>query len=806
MKRFKTFVMAPFLIIAMCFGFVGCGPGGPGPGVETFTVTFNLMGGSHNPYGSAPQFSVEKGATANLDINLWREGENLWHGPFEEATLLGWTTTPNGSSFFNANTPINSNLSLYARWAENGVPVDMYKITLDQQGGEGAIVHPYVREGLIQAPGQSPTKAGHWFLGWYTTPSFTEMFEFNKTVVNQDISLYARWTNDEQNFLLNTLQNSRNFVMEFTATITDARKIGNYNWIGVGSLLEPVDFENWEVVNYELTYRLERNNNSLFTEVYVKTTGDTTRENGKRMLSAEREEPLSASWRTANFETTDFTRSISDIFPEWNTPWGWSSPPEPSWSSAPISVHASNYINLAREISNSNWNASAGTLVASGETCALGLLENSLNLFFANIAILSNGTATNEMFNWAWTASRLVVDWPSSPKINWSLNFETNTSDSFPGNSYVITFNTDGGTAVETQNRWFYENVTRPAQDPTKRDYVFQGWFAHPTQGSAQWTFNEKVSGDTTIYARWREMTAYEKYGGVWRMTECRQILGPTNTNVKGNFESILRLHSDYTAESIGDVLVWNNAISQNVDRWEVDSNIIYFYRGNQLDGAGLLERLSNGDIRITIDGGGGSSIVATFTRLGDIGNFLATFDTLGGSNVSAQDLEIGELVTRPANPTKTDEFFVGWFTHPTEGVEFNFNNTFLAENTTIYARWTDVNPMAQYAGTWVLSGAQMSGGVIGMINNPNAPAGSVTLELGLDGAITVVKSNLDVTFGYSNYIGWELWGTGIMRLSYQAFSTVYYDDFSIMSVNATTLVLRVADNPSLLTYTFTKQ
>lgn len=68
--------------------------------------------------------------------------------------------------------------------------------------------------------------------------------------------------------------------------------------------------------------------------------------------------------------------------------------------------------------------------------------------------------------------------------------------------TYTVTFNTDGGSAVDPQTIEENGKVTKPA-DPTKDSATFDGWYKEDTFTTA-WDFdNDVITEDTTIYAKW---------------------------------------------------------------------------------------------------------------------------------------------------------------------------------------------------------------------------------------------------------------------------------------------------------------
>lgn len=64
------------------------------------------------------------------------------------------------------------------------------------------------------------------------------------------------------------------------------------------------------------------------------------------------------------------------------------------------------------------------------------------------------------------------------------------------------------------------------------------------------------------------------------------------------------------------------------------------------------------------------------------------TFNSDGGSEVASQTVEDGVTATRPADPTKTDYTFGGWFKEDTLTTEWDFDNDKVTEDITLYAKW----------------------------------------------------------------------------------------------------------------------
>ena len=70
-----------------------------------------------------------------------------------------------------------------------------YTVSYESNGGS-AVSSSKVMNGRTAKKPADPELAGHVFLGWYTDDQFTTVFSFGATPVTQDITLYARWSDE----------------------------------------------------------------------------------------------------------------------------------------------------------------------------------------------------------------------------------------------------------------------------------------------------------------------------------------------------------------------------------------------------------------------------------------------------------------------------------------------------------------------------------------------------------------------------------------------------------------------------------
>lgn len=67
---------------------------------------------------------------------------------------------------------------------------------------------------------------------------------------------------------------------------------------------------------------------------------------------------------------------------------------------------------------------------------------------------------------------------------------------------------------------------------------------------------------------------------------------------------------------------------------------------------------------------------------------YTVTFDSKDGSNVEPVKVKAGSLVTKPADPTKADHTFAGWFKETGTTNQWNFTSDKVKGDITLYAKW----------------------------------------------------------------------------------------------------------------------
>lgn len=99
--------------------------------------------------------------------------------------FIGWCSDSALENEFDFNTPVTSDMYLYAKWF-----YVTHKVSFVMNGAEN-IPDITVRDGQRAELGK-PTYEGYSFVGWYEDSELTKLFNRN-TPITKDMTLYARW-------------------------------------------------------------------------------------------------------------------------------------------------------------------------------------------------------------------------------------------------------------------------------------------------------------------------------------------------------------------------------------------------------------------------------------------------------------------------------------------------------------------------------------------------------------------------------------------------------------------------------------
>ena len=203
--------------------------------------------------------------------------------------------------------------------------------------------------------------------------------------------------------------------------------------------------------------------------------------------------------------------------------------------------------------------------------------------------------------------------------------------------TYIVTFNSNGGSAVEKQTVVEKGKVVKP-KDPTKTGYSFGEW----QLDGKTYNFNVEVTKDITLTALWKEKLP----------------------------EFTVTFNSDGGSNVANQKVEQNKTITKPKDPTKAGYKFIEW----QLDG-----KTYNFSTKVTKD----ITLKAKWEKA-----YTVTFNSDGGSKVDNQLVVENKVATKPKNPTRTGYKFIEW---QLNGQAYNFS-TPVTKDITLKAKWEKVN------------------------------------------------------------------------------------------------------------------
>ena len=233
--------------------------------------------------------------------------------------------------------------------------------------------------------------------------------------------------------------------------------------------------------------------------------------------------------------------------------------------------------------------------------------------------------------------------------------------------SYEITFETNGGTLVESQIVNEGEKVKKPV-DPTKDGFMFVEW----TYQGKTYDFSLEVTSNITLIAKWTEVEEdIEKF--------------------------IVKFETDGGTTIPNQIIEKGNKVAKPIDPvkdgytfagWLLDDEIYDFDEivDNNIELKAKWEKIKD------TDSDNDKPTITTPT----VKKYTVTFNSSGGSSVNSQTVTEGGKASKPSNPTRNGYTFVGWTLN---GSIYDFNSA-VNKNITLVAKWNE-NAKEKYTVTF---------------------------------------------------------------------------------------------------------
>jgi len=555
-----------------------------------------------------------------------------------------------------------SSLTAYAKssWSnyfdicvKEGDTAPTFTITFDTDGGSAVAPITQEYKTAVTAP-TNPTKAGYTFAGW--EPAIPS------TMPAENMTIKAKWTAKTYTITFDTQGGSTvaPITQEYNTAVTaptDPTKTG-YTFDGWDkNIPSTMPAENvtitakWKVNQYTITFNTDGGSSvATITQDYgtaVNAPANPTKEgytfNGWNpalpSTMPAKNETHTAQWTINQYTITFDTNGGSTVSPikqNYNTTV--TAPAAPTkegytfagWDKeVPSTMPAENVTITAK------WTINQYTITfdVDGGTAVAPITQDY------GTAVTAPAAPTKTGYTFAGWDAEVPATMPAGDmtvKAQWTIN------------KYTITFDTDGGTAIEAITQDYGTAVTAPA-DPTKTGYTFAGWDVEiPATMPAE---------NVTITAKWtinQYTITFDTDGG----TEIAAITQAYKSDVTAPADPT---KTGYTFAG------WDAEVPATMPAEDV-------------------------------------TIKAQWT----INQYTITFDTNGGSEIAAITQDYNTNVKTPANPTKEGYTFTGWDkqipeTMPAEDMTITalwaigkYSITFVTDG------GTAVNPIVQDYGTGI--------------------------------------------------------------------------------------------------------
>ena len=206
------------------------------------------------------RFDTNGGSSVNsqkvVEGNLAVEPKNPTRDCYD---FVGWYTDSSLTKKYNFNTPVTSDITLYAKWEENGTCTEAYRVKFDSNGGS-SVSTQWIEEGFRASEPKDPTRSGYEFLGWYL-----DGYKFNfNTRIYEDITLEAKWQREEEQYYEYCKIEDKTYYS--VSYIFNSQETWNYSW--EVEFYDLKNIQNLEVIDYGYLTTLSMYNKA------VNPTGD----------------------------------------------------------------------------------------------------------------------------------------------------------------------------------------------------------------------------------------------------------------------------------------------------------------------------------------------------------------------------------------------------------------------------------------------------------------------------------------------------------------------------------------------------
>lgn len=531
--------------------------------------------------------------------------------------LIGWYRDREKTQPWDfGNDAATAPLTLYAKWELRSS--GSLRVYLNYEGGTGEETMYFTGPGEI---GQIPqaTRENYDLLGWSLDPYGAELID-SHTTLYQDAVLYARWQEHLYTLRFDTGGNGTVPAQQlpYGSLATQPTDPSRPNYTFDGWYLEPTWQTQWD---------FNQNTITEDTTLYARWRGVTRvvefETNGGSILVpllVSHGSKLPVDLEQPTRDGYDFAGWYKD--PALGQPW--------DFANDTVLSDITLYAKWAANLMTVHFETNGGTEISPQMVEFGGLVLRPTDPLRTGYNF--DGWYKDPGFSEAWDFTLDAVKAPTTLYAKWTAK------------NYSVTFNSNGGTAVNNQVVAYSGTATEPPQ-PTKHGFRFAGWYDSPAL-TTLWDFGQnQIFASTTLYAKW----------------DNSQFTVNFETNGGNSIPSQIVMEEDLVLRP-SDPL----KSGANFAGWYLDPSFSLSWDFNS------------------------SRVLGDMTLYAKwvMADVTVTFDSVGGSAVPSQTVMVGSYVTRPADPVRPGYVFTGWFFDSGYTMPWNFNGDLVTQNMTLYASW----------------------------------------------------------------------------------------------------------------------
>ena len=531
--------------------------------------------------------------------------------PAEEGwAFKGWYAEDTLNTEFDYNTGIIGPTVIYAKWIET------FPVSFNANGHGTAPASQAVESGANAAEPETPSAEGYDFGGWYKEAACTNAWKFDTDTVTEATELYAKWT-------IKTYTVSFNANGHGTAPGNQTVEHGSKATAPDDLSAEGYDFGGWyKEAACTNAWKFDTDMVTEATELYAKWTIKTYTVS----FNADGGTPAPES------KTVEYNQTVAkpdDPTKEHYEFKGWTLNGADYAFTTPVTGD----ITLTAKWQPVNYTVTymSNGSVFTTQTVAYG----------SNATAPTNPSYTGHVFS-AWMLGEDIYG------FNTPISGDLTLTAAWDKEPYAVTFNSNGGSAVEPQTVAYGDTASAPA-DPSYDGHIFKGW----TLNGTAYDFSQPVTGAVNLKAEWETIyyaVTFDTDGGV--------PVPETQTVAAGA-----------------------KAVKPATDPEKEGYDFAGWYQSDKTTALDFSAYVISEDV----------TICALWTEKPV--TYTVSFSANGhGTAPEAQTVESGAKATKPADLSAEGWTFGGWYADAACTTAFDFD-TAISADTTVYAKWTENEP-----------------------------------------------------------------------------------------------------------------